>query len=873
MNLTIASPAKNAPPGRGFWAMRDIPTALWLVLTVIATLVHRNIPEPRWLMIHLLLLGAITHAILVWSNYFSFALLRSRATHADRRAQNVQLIFSNSGTALILTGVPLNLWPLTLAGAAGLLVAVGWHGLTLHRRLRASLAGRFGGVTRYYIAAAALLIVGGALGAIIARDGSANLVLAHGLINVLGWIGLTVAGTVITLWPTILRTRAAENAASGARHALIVLIIGIGTAALGAGFSWLPLLTLGLAIYLTGLVIIGIPLVKETVAAPPQSFAAFSVGMALVWWAGCLAYIVVMAAVAILDGSGFPTVITAFQEAVPFLAAGFAAQILVGALSYLVPVVLGGGPWPVKVGTAAFDRLGPARITMANAALVVCALPVSSWMRTVASILYLISLTTFLPIMVAGMRAQRLAKAEGPRSEGKTAPAAPLPGRHAGQAIAGLLAVLLAVAITAAADPVGLGWRSVPGGSQEAPVTTVQVEAADMSFTPNVIEVPKGNRLIVELTNADATQVHDLVFANGTGGKRLSPGESETIDVGVITEELEGWCSIVGHRQMGMTLTVIVAGEQASHDSQTPKADKTQTSSPVPLLHGQKPPADFTEFDATLPALPTSTEPTTHKITLDVTDTVVPVAPGVTQTLWTYNKTAPGPTLHGKVGDTFEVTLINSGTMGHSIDFHAGALAPDKPMRTIQPGERLTYTFTANRAGIWMYHCSTMPMTTHIANGMYGAVVIEDPKLPTVDHSYVLVQSEYYLGDHAAGEVDADKIATRNPDLVVFNGYANQYDHAPLTAKVGERVRVWVMNAGIERSTSFHVIGGQFDTVWAEGAYLLNRSTDTGSQALGLFPAQGGFVELTFPEAGHYPFVSHMMLDAERGAHGIFKVE
>lgn len=142
-----------------------------------------------------------------------------------------------------------------------------------------------------------------------------------------------------------------------------------------------------------------------------------------------------------------------------------------------------------------------------------------------------------------------------------------------------------------------------------------------------------------------------------------------------------------------------------------------------------------------------------------------------------------------------------------------------------------------------------------------------------MDHSYVLVQSEYYLGDHAAGEVDADKIATRNPDLVVFNGYANQYDHAPLTAKVGERVRVWVMNAGIERSTSFHVIGGQFDTVWAEGAYLLNRSTDTGSQALGLFPAQGGFVELTFPEAGHYPFVSHMMLDAERGAHGIFKVE
>ncbi|UJP08946.1 hypothetical protein L2X99_10695 [Microbacterium sp. KUDC0406] len=85
-------------------------------------------------------------------------------------------------------------------------------------------------------------------------------------------------------------------------------------------------------------------------------------------------------------------------------------------------------------------------------------------------------------------------------------------------------------------------------------------------------------------------------------------------------------------------------------------------------------------------------------------------------------------------------------------------------------------------------------------------------------------------------------------------------------------MRVWVLDAGIERSSSFHVIGGQFDTVWAEGRYLLNRSPDTGSQALGLMPAQGGFVELTFPEAGHYPFVSHFMIDAERGAHGIFDV-
>lgn len=182
-----------------------------------------------------------------------------------------------------------------------------------------------------------------------------------------------------------------------------------------------------------------------------------------------------------------------------------------------------------------------------------------------------------------------------------------------------------------------------------------------------------------------------------------------------------------------------------------------------------------------------------------------------------------------------------------------------------------------------MYHCSTMPMSTHIAAGMHGAVVIEPRDLPTVDRSYVLIQSEVHLDTAAAdpavaSEVDADSVAADTPDRVVFNGVANQYDTRPLTAHVGERVRIWVLDAGPNRPTSFHVVGGQFDTVYVEGAYRLNRGAgahgerDAGSQALALQPAQGGFVELTLPEAGRYPFVSHLMIDAERGAHGILHV-
>ena len=114
--------------------------------------------------------------------------------------------------------------------------------------------------------------------------------------------------------------------------------------------------------------------------------------------------------------------------------------------------------------------------------------------------------------------------------------------------------------------------------------------------------------------------------------------------------------------------------------------------------------------------------------------------------------------------------------------------------------------------------------------------------------------------------------------MVAFNGYSNQYVDRPLEAKVGERVRIWVLDIGPSRASSFHIVGGQFDRVWFEGNYLLGSAEQVadgrfgGSQALGLQAAQGGFVELEFPEAGNYAIVNHIMVDAERGAKGIFHI-
>ncbi|WP_418607554.1 multicopper oxidase domain-containing protein [Georgenia sp. SUBG003] len=406
-----------------------------------------------------------------------------------------------------------------------------------------------------------------------------------------------------------------------------------------------------------------------------------------------------------------------------------------------------------------------------------------------------------------------------------------------------------------------------------------------MRFTPSVVEVPAGDELVIELTNT-GTDVHDLVLETGATTGRLSVGETRTLEAGVIGHDVEGWCSVAGHRQMGMTLEIVAvgtddgavrgggtAGTAAGHEGHGGSAVVGAGAAGLLDLMAE-PGAGFEAHDAALPPAPTAT---VHEETLTVSEVGAEVAPGVRQERWTFDGTAPGPTLRGKVGDVFEITLVNDGTIGHSVDFHAGALAPDRPMRTIAPGESLTYRFTATRSGIWMYHCSTMPLSMHIANGMFGAVIIDPPDLPPVDREYVLVQSEVYLGE-VDGPADAAKIAAEDPDLVVFNGYANQYDHDRLPARVGETVRVWVLDAGPSRGSSFHVIGGQFDTVYSEGAYRLGGpdvvggDPTGGAQVLPLTAAQGGFVELEFPEAGNYPFVSHAMVDAERGAHGFFAV-
>lgn len=273
-------------------------------------------------------------------------------------------------------------------------------------------------------------------------------------------------------------------------------------------------------------------------------------------------------------------------------------------------------------------------------------------------------------------------------------------------------------------------------------------------------------------------------------------------------------------------------------------------------------------YDPTLAPAPGGRE---HTISLEATETVLEVAPGVTQELWTFNNQVPGPVLRGKVGDLFTVTLVNKGKLGHSIDFHASKVAWNDEMRTIAPGESLVYQFEAKHAGVFMYHCGTAPALHHIGNGMYGALAIDPPDLPAVDHEYLFVQSELYTGPEGQPG-DLVKMMTDTWDAVVFNGYVNQYKHQPIRVEPGQRLRVWVLDAGPSENSSFHVVGTIFDTVFKEGAYLLRPGAGRGgAQALDFQPAQGGFVEFTFDEPGLYPIVTHKFSNVGRGALGLFQ--
>ena len=277
-------------------------------------------------------------------------------------------------------------------------------------------------------------------------------------------------------------------------------------------------------------------------------------------------------------------------------------------------------------------------------------------------------------------------------------------------------------------------------------------------------------------------------------------------------------------------------------------------------------------YDATLPPLQAGD---VVKVRMVMKHKVVEVAPGVKYNVWAFDgrTSAPGPVVHVRQGQTVEFTLINGGAIPHSMDFHAARIAPNVAFRDVAPGESFTFRFKANDPGVFMYHCGTKPVLAHIANGMYGAIVVDPATpLPKADKEYVLVASEWYLGGDGIDEpasLDMAKARAIMPDWTTFNGYANQYVTHPLTADPGETVRFYVVAAGPTLDTNFHVVGTIFDRAWVNGDM---SKYEQGVQTVGV-PAGGGAVfDVKIDQPGLYPFVSHAFAHVDLGQVGLLKV-
>jgi nitrite reductase (NO-forming) len=459
------------------------------------------------------------------------------------------------------------------------------------------------------------------------------------------------------------------------------------------------------------------------------------------------------------------------------------------------------------------------------------------------------------------------------------------------------LSVALVLSLAACAAPVKPGWTfapaapAAPGGTTAdasgAPVATLpdtgdaagkfEIKAFDLGFDPAMVTVDKPGAYDVTFRNTGAVP-HDVTFEDGTK-IAANPGEAKTATVTVPTGGIKFICSIPGHSAAGMQGEVMVGGgAAAASPSAAPASSPAAGGSdshggPLPVGDVKPDPnaPPYKLYDATAPALLPGT---THDIDLVITEEEKTVATGFVQKVWTFGGTVPGPVIRVKVGDTIRVHLKNPATnqMAHSIDFHASQVAWNDEMTSINPGQEKVYEWKAEYAGVWMYHCGTNPALHHIANGMYGMVIVEPREgLPKVDSEFAIVQSEWYLGPQGK-ETDLTKAmaAAPAPDLVLFNGVANQYKDHPLQVKTGGTVRVFILDAGPSEDSSFHIVGTIFNTVIKEGVTLTKGNAGNwGSQAVDLSPAQGAIVEFTTAEDGLYPMVTHAFNFVGRGALGL----
>ena len=288
--------------------------------------------------------------------------------------------------------------------------------------------------------------------------------------------------------------------------------------------------------------------------------------------------------------------------------------------------------------------------------------------------------------------------------------------------------------------------------------------------------------------------------------------------------------------------------------------------------------ADIVRDPADLPAPIGARGPQTVKIHFDTTEVTGQLDDGTTYRYWTFNNKVPGPFVRVRVGDTVEVTLKNAddSVMMHNIDFHAVTGPGGGAAATMAaPGETKGFTFKALNPGLYVYHCATPTVAQHIANGMYGLILVEpEGGLSKVDREYYVMQGEIYTEqvNGTKGELteSLDKLLAETPEYMVFNGAADGLSKKPLTAKTGETVRVYFGVGGPNKTSSFHVIGEIFDKAYPLASITSAPMTDV--QTITVPPGGAAVTDFKVDVPGKYILVDHALSRLEKGLKGILQV-
>jgi nitrite reductase (NO-forming) len=457
-----------------------------------------------------------------------------------------------------------------------------------------------------------------------------------------------------------------------------------------------------------------------------------------------------------------------------------------------------------------------------------------------------------------------------------------------------VLAALVAAAFPAyAAEPAAKAQQAAVNPAAFRPIKlTTGIADGKMVFLDEKGQAnPKlkanvGDTIEITISSGEGAQ-HDIVFPQlkvASAKFDKSTGATKVRFKVAKAGTFEYYCSISGHRQVGMEGVLEVAGNGSAAAGASPQPAarppaKAQAAAKPPAPEAAMAGAVSVAMDPNaVPAPLAKRPPQTVKVRIESVELVGKLDDGTTFTYWTFDKKVPGPMLRVKKGDTVELTLANAkdSKMVHSIDLHA-TTGPGGGAAFLQvpPGEEKTVSFKALNPGLYVYHCATASVPEHISAGMYGMILVEpEGGLPKVDREFYVMQGDIYTkhkhGTKGHQPFDHDKLAAELPDYYVFNGAVGALtkEHK-MQAKVGETVRIYFGVGGPNKISSFHVIGEIFDRVYTEASTSAPREN---VQTTTVPPGGAAIVELKVDYPGKYILVDHALSRAGKGLVGMLEV-